>query len=191
MPFIVLYDACVLHPAPLRDLLVLLGQTRLCQLCQVKWTQRILDECFRSILKRRADLSSEKLAWTREQLEMAIPDVQVNGYEEFIEGITGLPDPDDRHVVAAAIRCGAQVIVTLNLKDFPESVLRRYGMEAQHPDDFVRDLIDLDGAMVAKVIRNQAARLKNPPKTPAEVLESLHQNGLTVSVAMLKDILGV
>jgi hypothetical protein len=188
MPLIVVYDACTLYPAPLRDLLVLLGQTRL---CEVKWTQRILDECFRSILKRRADLSPEKLARTRELLEGAIPDVQVNGYEEFIEGITGLPDPDDRHVVAAAIRCGAQVIVTLNLKDFPESVLRRYGMEAQHPDDFVRDLIDLDEATVARVIQKQAARLKNPPKTLAEVLESLHQQGLPVSAALLKDILGV
>jgi hypothetical protein len=188
MPFIVLYDACVLHPAPLRDLLVRLGQTRL---CQVKWTQRILDECFRSILKRRTDLSPEKLARTREQLEGAIPDVQVNGYEDFIEGITGLPDPDDRHVVAAAIRCGAQVIVTLNLKDFPESVLRRYGMEAQHPDDFVRDLIDLDEATVAQVIRNQAAGLRNPTKTPAELLQSLRHQGLNVSAAMLEEILGV
>jgi hypothetical protein len=102
-----------------------------------------------------------------------------------------LPDPDDRHVVAAAIRCGAQSIVTVNLKDFPESVLHRYGMEAQHPDDFVRDLIDLDEDTVANVIREQSAGLRNPPKTPAEVLQSLHHQGLRVSAAMLKDILGV
>ncbi len=124
-------------------------------------------------------------------MEQAIPDVQVNGYEELIEGITGLPDPDDRHIVAAAIRCGAQVIVTSNLKDFPKPVLDRYGMEAQHPDEFVRDLIDLDEVTVTRVVREQAATLKDPPKTPAEVLESLRQQGLTVSVAMLKEILGV
>jgi hypothetical protein len=188
MPFIVVYDACVLHPAPLKDLLVRLGLSRL---CQVKWTQRILDECFRSILKQRPDLSPEKLSRTREQLAKAIPDVQVDGYEEFIEGITGLPDPDDRHVVAAAIRCGAQVIVTFNLRDFPKPVLSRYGMEAQHPDDFVRDLIDLDEATVAHVVRLQAAALKDPPRTTAQVLEHLHHNGLTVSAATLKEILGV
>ena len=188
MPFIVLYDACVLHPAALRDLLVWTGIFRL---CQVKWTQRILDECFRSILRQRPDLNPEKLARTRDQLERAIPDVQVTGYEDLIEGITGLPDPDDRHVVAAAIRCGAQVIVTFNLKDFPRSVLSRYGMEAQHPDDFMRDLIDLDEAAVAHVVRAQAAALKNPPRTPAEVLDVLGRQGLTVSAAMLRELLGV
>jgi hypothetical protein len=187
MPFIVVYDACVLHPAPLRDLLVWLGIFRL---CQVRWSQQLLDECFRSILKQRPELSPEKLARTREHLERAIPDVQVNGYEELIEGITGLPDPDDRHVVAAAIRCGAQVIVTFNLKDFPKSVLDRYGMEAQHPDDFVRDLIDLDEATVAQVIRIQATNLKNPPTTPIALLDRLHNNGLTVSASLLKKLLG-
>lgn len=187
MPSVVLYDACVLHPAPLRDLLVWLGLSRI---CQVKWTQQILDECFHSILRQRPDLPPAQLARTREQLERSVPDAQVTGHEELIEGITGLPDPDDRHVVAAAIRCGAQVIVTFNLKDFPRSLLGRYGMEAQHPDDFVRNLIGLNEAIVADVIRKQAANLKNPPKTPADVLESLHRQGLTVSSALLKDILG-
>jgi hypothetical protein len=188
MPFIVVYDACVLHPAPLRDLLVRLGLARL---CQVKWTQQILDECFRSILNRRPSLSPEQLARSRERLEQAIPDAQVNGYEEFIEAITGLPDPNDRHVVAAAVRCGAQVIVTSNLKDFPKPVLARYGMEAQSPDDFVRDLIDLDAVTVARVVREQVAALKDPPKTTAEVLGSLRQQGLTISVEMLEEVLGV
>lgn len=187
MPFIVVYDACVLHPAPLRDLLVRLGRTGL---CQVKWSRQILDECFRSISRQRPNLSPEQLARSRELLEQAILDVQVSGYEGLIEGITGLPDPDDRHVVAAAIRSGAQVIVTSNLKDFPEQVLARYGMEAQHPDDFVRDLLDLDEARVARVIREQAACLKNPPQTPAEVLETLRKQGLTLSAALLQEVLG-
>lgn len=189
MPFIVVFDANVLYPAPLRDLLVRLGRTHL---CQVKWTRQILDECFRNIAKQRPDLQPERLLRSREVLEQrAILDVFVTGHEDLIEGITGLPDPDDRHVVAAAIRCSAQVIVTFNLKDFPRPVLSRYGMEAQHPDDFVRDLIDLDEATVAHVVREQAAALKNPPKTPAEVLEVLGQQGLTVSAAMLREILDV
>ncbi|ATB29757.1 PIN domain-containing protein [Melittangium boletus] len=186
MPFIVVYDACVLHPAPLRDLLVRLGHTGL---CQVKWSRRILDECFHGILRHRPDLTSEQLASSRKRLEEAIFDVEVTGYEEFIEGITGLPDPSDRHVVAAAVRCGAQVIVTSNLKDFPKRVLARYGMEAQSPDDFVLDLIDLNEGAVLQVIRAQAAVLKNPPKRPSNVLDSLHHNGLVRSVARLRELL--
>ncbi|ATB44350.1 PIN domain-containing protein [Cystobacter fuscus] len=188
MPFIVLYDACVLHPAPLRDLLVRLG---LSGLCQAKWTRRILDECFRGIARRRPDLDPGRLARSRQLLETAIPDVNVEGYEDLIESIHGLPDVDDRHVVAAAIRCGAQVIVTSNLKDFPSPVLDRYGMEAQHPDDFVRNLIGLDEATVVQIIRAQAAILSAPPRTPADILERLHDNGLSVSVARLKQLLGV
>ena len=188
MAFIVVYDACVLFPAPLRDFLVQVG---LSGLCQVKWTSHILDECFRNVLSKRPDLSEASLAKTRSRMEEAIPDVNVKHYEGLIGGISGLPDPDDRHVVAAAIRCGAQVIVTTNLKDFPASALSRYDLEAQHPDAFIRNLIDLDEDTVVQVLRAQAARLKNPPKTLAEVLESLHKQGLTESSAQLKKILGV
>ncbi|KFA90859.1 PIN domain-containing protein [Archangium violaceum] len=188
MPFVVVYDACVLYPAPLRDLLVRLGRTGL---CQVKWTRQILDECFRNIAAQRPDLAPEKLLRSRELLEQAILDVHVSGHESLIDGLTGLPDPDDRHVVAAAIRCGAQVIVTFNLKDFPNAVLARYGMEAQHPDDFVRDLIDLDAATVTQVVRAQAAALKNPPRTLSEVVERLRDQGLTVSASMLEETLGI
>jgi predicted nucleic acid-binding protein len=188
MPFIVVYDACTLYPAPIRDLLVRLGLTGH---CQVKWSRQIMDECFRSIAKQRPDLKLEQLARSRELLDRAIPDVHVTGHESLIEGITGLPDPNDRHVVAAAIRCGAQVIVTFNIKDFPKTVLARYGMEAQHPDDFVRDLIGLNAATVAQVVRSQAAALKNPPRTLSEVLERLRDQGLTVSASMLKETLGI
>jgi predicted nucleic acid-binding protein len=187
MPFIVVYDACVLYPAPLRDLLVRLGRTGL---CQAKWSRQILDECFRSLAAQRPELPSERLARTRQLLEQAILDVRVTGHEDLIEAVTGLPDPDDRHVVAAAIRCGAQSIVTFNLKDFPRQVLSRYDMEAQHPDDFVRDLIGLDEATVAQVIRAQAAALRNPVTSPAQVLERLRLQGLAVSAALLEDLLG-
>ncbi|SEU31553.1 PIN domain-containing protein [Stigmatella erecta] len=188
MPLAVVYDACVLHPAPLRDLLVRLGRT---QLYQAKWSRQILDECFRSILRQRRDLTAERLAKSRQLLEQAILDVEVTGHEELIDGITGMPDPDDRHVVAAAIRCGAQRIVTFNLKDFPRSALERYGIEAQHPDDFVQGLISWDAAHVTRVVREQTASLKNPPKTLLEVLDRLSLNGLAVSAALLKKKLGV
>jgi hypothetical protein len=188
MSFVVVYDACVLYPAPLRDLLVRLARTRL---FHARWTEQILDECFRNIREDRPDLKPEQLARSRGLLDRAVEDCKVTRYEHLIDSIQGLPDPDDRHVVAAAVRCGAQVIVTFNLKDFPAEVLKQYDIEAQHPDAFVRDVIDLNAGQVARVIHEQAAELKNPPHTPAELLERLHRQGLPLSVARLRELLGV
>ncbi len=96
----------------------------------------------------RPDLRSEALERTRELMNRAVPDCLVAGYEHLIEGLD-LPDPDDRHVLAAAIRAHAQAVVTFNLKDFPDHVLARYDMEPKHPDEFVLDSIDLaPGAIV-------------------------------------------
>jgi hypothetical protein len=188
MSFVVVYDACVLYPAPLRDLLVRLGRTGL---FQAKWTGQILDECFRSILQQRPDLTPQKLERTRKLLNESIPDCDVSGHEGLVESLTGLPDLDDRHVVAAAIRCGAQVIVTSNLRDFPSEALARYGIEAQHPDDFVMYLLGLDPALVARIIREQAAALNKPARTVAELLETLLLNELVRTVARLREVVGL
>lgn len=130
-----------------------------------------------------------QLARGRKLFEAAIPDGRVLGYESLIVGLTELPDPDDRHVLAAAIRCGAQAIVTFNLRDFPARVLAPFGMEAQHPDDFLLNIIDLDGAAVARVIQEQAAALKNPRRTTAEMLEVLRQQGLSEAATALTALL--
>jgi predicted nucleic acid-binding protein len=123
MAFVVVYDAAVLYPAPLRDLLLRVARTGL---VRAHWTEQILDECFRNILANRPDLSVALLARTRELMNQAIPDVIVTGYQSLIDGLT-LPDPDDRHVLAAAIRAGAQVIVTWNLKTSLPTRWRRTG----------------------------------------------------------------
>ena len=115
MAFIVLYDACVLHPAPLRDLLIRIANTGV---VHARWSERILDECFRSILTRRPALKPDALARTRELMNDSVSDCLVEGFENLIDDLS-LPDLDDRHVLAAAIRAGAQVIVTANLRDFP------------------------------------------------------------------------
>src|SRR5262245_25231347 len=114
MAFVVLYDACVLYPAPLRDLLLRLAMTGI---VRVRWSEQNLDECFRNILANRPDLKPEALARTRELMNQAVPDCLVSGHESLVDSLN-LPDPDDRHVLAAAIRCGAQAIITLNLSDF-------------------------------------------------------------------------
>ena len=185
MPFTVIFDACVLYPAPLRDLLVRLAQTKL---FHARWTERILDETFRSVQERRADLSGEQLARTRELMCKAIPDCLVTGYEDLIEGLE-LPDPDDRHVLAAAIRAGAQTIVTVNLKDFPTSSLDKFDVEAQHPDTFVRDLIDLRSGTVVAVVHQQREQLRRNPKTLPQFLDNLERQGLVQTVSLLRELL--
>jgi hypothetical protein len=119
----------------------------------------------------------------------AVADCLVTGFEPLMSDLV-LPDPDDRHVLAAAIRCGAQVIVTFNLKDFPTGKLAPFEVEAQHPDEFVLHLIDLAPAAVTKVVTEQAASLKNPPRSVGELLDVLLQQGLVQSVAKLRDLFG-
>lgn len=182
MALVVVYDACVLFPAPLRDLLLRLAAAGL---VQAKWTEQILDECFSNLKAARPDLKDEALARTRSLMNQAVRDCLVTGYEHAVEGIT-LPDPDDRHVAAAAVRCAAQVIVTSNLKDFPAEVLRPLGLEAQSPDDFVLELIDQAPGAVCLVVARQAESLKNPPHTLEQLLDTLLTNGLARSVAKLK-----
>lgn len=180
--FTVLYDACVLYPAPVRDLLIRLGRAGL---FRAKWTEEILDECFRNIVEDRPDLRPEQLERTRELMNQAIPDCLVTSYQELIAGLS-LPDPDDRHVLAAAIRANAQVIVTANLKDFPAEVLERYGIEAQDPDEFVFHLTDLAPTAVWQVVQEQAASLKNPPRTIGQLLDKLSSTGLVRTAAQLR-----
>jgi hypothetical protein len=184
MAFIVVYDACVLYPTPLRDLLIRIALTGV---VRARWTEQILNECFRNILADRPDLSAENLARTRVAMNRAIPDVLVTGYESLIAGVS-LPDPDDRHVVAAAIRAGAQAIITQNLRDFPKDKLEPFGLEAVHPDDFVLNSIDLAPARIGAAVEAQAAALKSPPKTRAELLDTLQQNGLVQTVARLREL---
>lgn len=156
--FTVVYDACVLYPAPLRDFLMWRG---LSGTFRARWSQDIHEEWKRNLLINRPDLTKDQVNRTSDLMDRAIPDGLVEGHEELVAGLT-LPDPDDRHVVAAAIRCGANVIVTLNQKDFPHELLAPYGIESQHPDEFVDNLLGLDAAAVVSAAQRQRDQLKNP-----------------------------
>lgn len=180
-PFTVVYDACVLYPAPLRDFLMWLG---LSGRFRARWSADIHDEWKRNLLKNRPDLSMEQLDRTSDLMNRAIPDGLVEGYQDLIDGLQ-LPDKDDRHVLAAAIRCGASVIVTFNQKDFPADVLKTFGIEAQHPDVFIGDLLDLDAASVVAAAQRQRATLKRPPIDAEPYLEILLKQGLVHSMKVL------
>jgi len=182
MSFTATYDACVLHPAGLRDLLVRLAGTGL---FRAKWSNDILDEMVASVLRRHPDLDPTELERTRKLMCSAVPDCLTTGYTSLIEALD-LPDLGDRHVLAAAIRSGSQVIVTENTRDFPAGVLETYDMEAQTPDVFVLHLIDLSPTTVARVVDEQVQALVRPPLNRSEVLDRLARSGLRRSVAELR-----
>ncbi len=180
--FTVVYDACVLYPAPLRDFLMRLALT---DVFRARWTDLIYEEWIKSLLTSRPDLKRDELERTRTLMNTAVRDCLVSGFEHLIPSVV-LPDPDDRHVVAAAVHSGASLIVTFNLKDFPLDVLKGYYVAAQHPDDFVFYLLDLHPAQVCQAAANHRQSLKNPPKTVDEYLDTLIRQGLTQTVALLR-----
>jgi predicted nucleic acid-binding protein len=184
MAFSVVYDACVLFPAPLRDLLMRIAAAGL---VRANWSDSILDECFSNIIEQRPDLSPEKLRRTRELMQQTIPEALVTGHEPLIESLS-LPDPGDRHVLAAAIRCGAQVIVTSNLRDFPAASLSSFGIEAKHPDLFLRELLEIAPQSVCAIVEEQCADLRNPPRSRSDLLGILAEQGLTKTVERLREL---
>ena len=180
-PFTAVYDACVLYPAPLRDFLMWLG---LSGRFRARWSPQIHNEWKRNLLVNRPDLTNAQLDRTSGLMDLAIPDGLVTGHETLIAGLT-LPDADDRHVLAAAIRCNASVIVTFNEKDFPASALAPYGIEAQHPDLFIDNLFDLDQAAVVAAAQRQRTQLKNPPLDVDDYLDVLLRQRLVQTAKAL------
>ncbi|VEP11522.1 conserved hypothetical protein [Hyella patelloides LEGE 07179] len=183
--FTVIYDACVLYPAPLRDLLM---QLALSDLYRARWTDEIHQEWMRNVLKNRPDIIQRQLTRTKDLMNRSVRDCLVTGYEWIIPSLN-LPDLDDRHVLAAAIQGQADVIVTFNLKDFPNSILNKYEIEAQHPDLFIAYLIDLYPLQIANAAETCRKRLKNFPKSIDEYLVILQKQGLTVTTSLLKKII--
>lgn len=150
---------------------------------RARWTKEIHGEWKRNLLKNRTDLTIEQLDRTSELMNQAIPDACVYDYESLVSGLS-LPDLDDRHVLAAAIRCNAGVIVTFNLKDFPDKYLAPFGIEAQHPDEF-ENLFHLDSAAVVAAAQRQRKQLKAPTMDVESFLNLLQRQGLTQSVQAL------
>ncbi len=180
--YTVVYDACVMYPAPLRSLLMYLalsGQFR------ARWTDDIHREWMSNLLAARPDLTEASLERVRELMDSHVPGALVSGYESMIPGII-LPDPGDRHVVAAGIQTRAEAIVTFNLKDFPDEALRPYNLRAIHPDDFITDLMGLNISVVLEAARLHRASLKKPPFTLRDYLDCLLKQRLPETVSKLR-----
>ncbi|MEM9808887.1 MAG: PIN domain-containing protein, partial [Cyanobacteria bacterium P01_D01_bin.56] len=133
----------------------------------------------------RPDIDTDKLETLKQRINQSVPDCLIKDFEHIIP-LLDLPDPDDRHVLAAAIASNADVLLTVNLKDFPSSVLAQYEIEAQHPDDFITELLAVKSLRLIQAIRTIQTRLKKPPVSFDEYLEILLRQGLPMTVSMLR-----
>jgi hypothetical protein len=133
--FTALYDACVLYPAPIRDVLMHLALT---DLFHARWTNMIHEEWIRAVLANRPDLTRPQLERTRDLMNAHARDALIHDFEDLIPSLS-LPDPNDRHVLAAAIRGRVDVIVTYNTKDFPDKSVATYAIVAQHAGSASKD----------------------------------------------------
>ena len=174
-------DANVLYPAQLRDLLMRLAVGGL---FRAHWSETIHKEWMRNLAKGRADLSWEDLSRTRRLMDTALPGACVEGHRTHIPKLS-LPDPDDRHVLAAAIEIEASYIVTRNLKDFPRESLGAYGITLCAPDPFIMMLYERAPKNVVGVVKELRASLSNPPQTPKQLLDHFRASGLTETAQAL------
>jgi hypothetical protein len=178
-------DASVLYSAPLRDLLMHLAVR---DLFQARWSDRVHEEWIAALLSNRRDLKPEQLARTRRLMDENVDDALVSGYEHIVGQLT-LPDADDRHVLAAAIHGGANVIVTVNLRDFPMDVLTTHGIKAQHPDAFIRARLHDQPDEVLAALHELRLDLKNPPISMPELLATFERQRLAETVAELRRLI--
>lgn len=179
--FTALLDANVLYPAGVRDIFMELAVS---DLFEARWTDDIHNEWIESLLKNRSDLRREQLERTRNLMDQHVRDALITGYESLIPSLH-LPDPDDRHVLAAAIVGRCDVVVTFNLSDFPEDVLLPFGIEVQHPDKFLHSQFDLSPSLFQNAIATILHRINKtkrasgePPRLITDHLEKMSSWGL-------------
>jgi len=179
---VVVLDANVLYPFRKRDILLRMHHAGL---FQARWTARILDEWTRRLLERKPHLEASvrsQLSAMREHFGEAL----VGGYEPLIDTLD-LPDADDRHVLAAAVRCGARHIVTDNLADFPTGSLSGFDIEAIDADAFLSRTFDRHPAEAFAVLRALRRAYRNPPFSPEGFILDLTAKGLPGFAALAEE----
>lgn len=160
-------DACVLIPASLRDILLRLAEAGF---YRPVWSDAILEEVRRNLVAH-IELSEQQARRVVDAMHRAFPEAAVTSYEQLIDRMTNAPT--DRHVLGAAVAADADVIVTSNLRDFPESALRPYDVVARSPDDFLGRFVVLGPDRIADIVSEQAQALRTPPLPVDRLLRSL------------------
>jgi len=166
--FVALLDANVLYPVWLRDALLRVAET---EVFQVRWSEQILQEAAGNLKANRPDLDPAKIDRSFDDMRQSFDDAMVTGYQALVPVMSN--HTKDRHVLATAIVGRADVIVTENLAHFPDKALKPYGIDAQHPDEFLCNQWDLDEEAMAEAIERWRGDLSNPPLTTEQLLEKL------------------
>jgi len=180
-PPVVVYDACVLYPFHTRNLLV---QCAADGLVRARWTNAIHDEWIRNVAAAAPSVSAAGLLKVRDLMNRVIPDAHME--DAWPAEVPTLPDPGDRHVVAAAMRAGASRIVTWNLRHFPDAVLGGAGLRAETPDALLMGLFGDAGEAVIASVRRARLNLRRTTPSPSEFLEAMERQGLRRFVAVLR-----
>ncbi len=180
-PPVAVYDACVLYPFQLRNLLVQCAADRL---VEARWSHEIHDEWIRNLLAKEPRLTRDRLEATRDLMDRILPQARVTGYEPRIPAIS-LPDPGDRHVVAAGEEASASIIVTWNVRDFPAAELRKHGLRKLTPDGFLTELHDAKAGAVTASVENARRNLSVSQVSRPAYLETLQRQGLKRFVSAL------
>jgi predicted nucleic acid-binding protein len=181
-PSVAVFDASVLYPFHLRNIVVQAAVDRLVEAC---WTDAIHDEWIRNLAAGTPNIPIERLQTTRRLMNTALPAAITSGYEDLIPMVS-LPDPDDRPVVAAAIAAGASVIVTWNLRDFPAAALKKYGLRRQTQDAFLAGLYDEAPDLIVGTLANARRNLSKPRVSTSDFIDTLGKQKLTQLVMRLK-----
>jgi predicted nucleic acid-binding protein len=179
--FTVVLDANILASALGRNLTLSLAEAGL---FRPRWTKDILDETERAIARIIDDPGTAKRQ--RGRIDAAFPEACIDGHQMFVDSIT-LKDPDDRHVVAAAIRTRAAIIVTENRRDFDPGTLEALDIQCLSLDEFVADIIDLAGPEAVATLRTMRARFRNPEMTAEAFVRRLEARGLVNTATLLEE----
>jgi len=175
-PAVVVFDACILYPFHLRNIVVQIAVDRL---VEARWTDEIHDEWIRNLAANTPSIPIERLQITRRLMDDALPHAMVSGYQGHIRAVT-LPDPDDRHVVAAGIAGGASVILTWNLRDFPARELKKHGLRRQTPDSFLVDLYDNAPDLIVASLAHARRNLGKTRVSASSFVDILKNQKLTL-----------
>ncbi len=176
-----LLDANVLYPAPIRDIFL---QLAVDDVFRARWTADIHREWMEALLRKEPNRDRARLERTRSLMDRHTRDCLIVGYEESLDEFQ-LPDPDDRHVLAAAVVGDCDRIITSNLRDFPESAVAPYGIQVQHPDEFLSELLESMPFHFCDAVRKVRSRLKAPPVSLEDYLFTLSRSGLKSTVEKL------
>jgi predicted nucleic acid-binding protein len=178
--FVVVLDANVLYPFGVRDALLRFAEAGL---YRARWSADILDEMVRSVTRKKAVRESSILS-TRAAMIRAFPEAEITGHEGLIPSLS-LPDEDDRHVLAAAIRAGAQLIVTENQRDFPAEILAPYEIETITADEFLVSTFELYPSQALSALHTMRSEYSNPAMNPSRYILHLRRNGLARLAALV------